>query len=175
MPTRRSAAPPTTCSNVTAASSKPPTTAAKPLCMVRNVVHERRLRRDHRRHPPARHDRLRALLQAAGSSGSGAAGDDDRFRLRSGAFDRQSPAGGLASWCSTSRSAWTNCSTRWNKPWRSVNWFKRHLTKPVSLGARTTKAGATFQSLRPAGDAPTDSRRCVSCLSSRLSWRCWLC
>ncbi len=54
------------------------------------------LRRHPGRHPPARHDRLRALVEAAGADGPGSASADDRLWLRSGALDRQSPPGETA-------------------------------------------------------------------------------
>ena len=63
------------------------------ICMVRNLGGRGRLRLHHRRHPLARHERLRADGQAQGPAGRGAAGADDRLRLRSGPFDRQGPAG----------------------------------------------------------------------------------
>ena len=63
--------------------------------MVRNLATEQQLRRDHRRHPPAGHDRLRAAAQAQGDDGTGADGPDDRLRLRPGAFDRQARQAGL--------------------------------------------------------------------------------
>ena len=68
---------------------------AEAVCMVRAAA-GRRLRRGHRRHPPARHERLRIDVEAPGSRGPGAAGVDDGFRLRSGPFDRQRPKGGIA-------------------------------------------------------------------------------
>ncbi len=53
----------------------------------------RRLRRGHRRHPAARHERLRVHGEAPGDHGCGAAGADDRFRLGPRPLDRQGPAG----------------------------------------------------------------------------------
>ena len=57
---------PTTCWSGTAASSKRPTTAAKPSIMVRNMQ-PTRLRRHHRRHSLARHERPRVLAEAQGT------------------------------------------------------------------------------------------------------------
>ena len=83
------------------------------IFMVRSLMRGG-LRRNHRRHPPARHERLRFPAQAPGNHGPRALDPDDRIRLRSGPFDRESPASGGASRICTSRSGWISCCKTWN-------------------------------------------------------------
>ena len=71
---------------------------AEAMCMVRSLTGVR-LRRDHRRHPPARHERLRVDAEAPRDHRPGAPGVDDGLRLRSGPFDRQRPEGRPARLC----------------------------------------------------------------------------
>ena len=70
---------------------------AEAICMVRAMT-DTRLRRDHRRHPPARHERLRIDAQAAGGDRPGAAGLMTGFGYDPGHSIVNARKAGLPAW-----------------------------------------------------------------------------